>query len=95
MSANLNAEKSRVNSLEAEVQTLQDIRDSLQEQIRLLEERVATEETRCQQAQVCIHFKTLPKWYGCLALAEARCSPRIHNYTHLSRHIYLNYTTVL
>lgn len=61
MSDHLNAEKSRVISLEAEVQTLQDIRDSLQEQIRLLEERVATEETRCKQAQVCIQVTKIIK----------------------------------
>lgn len=52
MSNQLSSERGRVGSLEAEVQTLQDIRDSLQEQIRLLEERVTTEEHRCQQAHV-------------------------------------------
>lgn len=52
MSNQLSLERARVGSLEAEIQTLQEIRDSLQEQIRLLEERVSTEEFRSEQGHV-------------------------------------------
>lgn len=52
LNSQLSSEKGRVSSLEAEVETLQDIRDSLQEQIKLLEERLTTEETRCKQVNV-------------------------------------------
>uniref|UniRef100_A0A1B6DFM6 GRIP domain-containing protein n=1 Tax=Clastoptera arizonana TaxID=38151 RepID=A0A1B6DFM6_9HEMI len=49
MKNQLTAEKTHVSSLEAEVSTLQDIRSSLLEQIKLIEERLETEEVRWSQ----------------------------------------------
>lgn len=61
MNAQLAAEKGKVSSLEAEMQTMQDIRDGLQTQIQLLEERVATEEKLSQQTHVCTFIQSIIK----------------------------------
>lgn len=65
LNTQLSSEKGRVTSLEAEVETAQDIRDSLQEQIKLLEERLTTEETRCKQIN-----EQLAHTKSCLQSAE-------------------------